>query len=83
MDTGTKPVKLALLLCDTPTPKVRDVYGTYLDVFRKQLHESNPDTSFPFTLDGYDVVEAQEYPDINDGYHGILLSGSGKLDHFV
>ncbi|KAH8110957.1 class I glutamine amidotransferase-like protein [Phellopilus nigrolimitatus] len=66
---GTKPVKLALLLCDTPAPAVQKTHGTYLDIFRTQLQASNPDVSFPFTLDGYDVVTAQEYPDRDCGIH--------------
>ena len=82
-ERGSKPIKLALLLCDTPIPAVREAYGTYLDIFRKQLHESNPDASFPFTLDGFDVVDAQEYPDLDAGYAGVLISGSGQpASHF-
>lgn len=76
---SSNPIKLALFLCDIPTPAVREAYGTYLDIFRKQLHESNPDASFPFTLDGFDVVNAQEYPDLDAGYAGVLISGSGQL----
>ncbi len=81
--TSRKPIKLALLMCDTPIPSVREEFGTYLDIFRTQLSLSNPDQSFPFTLDAFDVVGAQEYPDLNapvsdgDGYRGILISGSG------
>ena len=78
-EPGAKSKKLALLMCDTPIPAVREKYGTYLDIFRKQLHDSNPDVSFPFTLDGYDVVTAQEYPNLDHdaGYAGVLISGSG------
>ena len=74
-----RPIKLALLLCDTPVPAVVKEYGTYLDIFRSQLQLSNPDDQFPFTLDGFDVVEAQEYPNLDDGegYRGVLISGSG------
>lgn len=77
IEPGAKPVKLALLMCDTPVPAVRATHGTYLDIFRKQLHGSNPDASFPFTLDGYDVVDAEQYPDLDAGYKGVLISGSG------
>lgn len=75
-DSGRAPIKLALLTCDTPVQKVLETHGTYLDIFRDQLLESNPDSSFPFTLDGFDVVTAQEYPDLDAGYKGILISGS-------
>lgn len=75
----TRPVKLALLLCDTPVPAMLNTYGTYLDIFRNQLLLSNPShpAPFPFTLDGYDVVDKQEYPDLDEGeYTGVLISGS-------
>lgn len=76
-EAGRKPSKLALLLCDTPVPVVLQSHGTYLDIFRDQLRLSNPDASFPFSLDGYDVVNAQEYPDLDNGdYKGVLISGS-------
>ncbi|EJD07897.1 class I glutamine amidotransferase-like protein [Fomitiporia mediterranea MF3/22] len=75
-DVGVKPVKLALLLCDTPVPAVLKSRGTYLDVFRDQLQRSKPDASFPFTLDGFDVVNEQVYPDLDEGYTGVLISGS-------
>ncbi|KAI5117618.1 hypothetical protein M0805_001218 [Coniferiporia weirii] len=89
-EPGRNPVKLALLLCDTPIPAVRAVHGTYLDIFRAQLRGSYPrrasgaeaeaeaEAAFPFSLDGFDVVEAQEYPDLDEGqgYAGVLISGS-------
>ena len=82
--TSRKPIKLALLMCDTPIPTVREQFGTYLDIFRTQLQLSNPNQTFPFTLDGFDVVGAQEYPDLDsdgaeEGYRGILISGSGAV----
>lgn len=73
----SKPVKLALLMCDTPVPAVLERRGTYLDIFRDQLRFSNPRAEFPFELDGYDVVTAQEYPNLDEGYVGVLISGSG------
>ena len=76
-ETRNRPAKLALLMCDTPVPAVLKHHGTYLDIFRDQLRFSNPRAEFPFELDGYDVVDAQEYPDPDSGYTGILISGSG------
>ena len=75
--TSSGPTRLALLMCDTPVPAVLKNHGTYLDIFRDQLRFSNPRTEFPFELDGYDVVDAQEYPDPDSGYTCILISGSG------
>ncbi|KAL5504984.1 hypothetical protein ACEPAH_7647 [Sanghuangporus vaninii] len=78
------PIKLALLLCDTPVPAVLSAKGTYLDVFRELLRLSYPSSRpeneqspLPFILDGFDVVSAQEYPDLDKGeYSGVLISGS-------
>ena len=83
-DQGTNPITLALLLCDTPVPAVLSEKGTYLDVFREHLLLSYPSTkreheksALPFILDGFDVVSAQEYPDLDKGgYKGVLISGS-------
>lgn len=68
-------MKLALLLCDTPVPNVFAHHGSYLDIFNAHLTASLPTASF--TLDGFDVVEKQQYPDLDAGYRGILISGSG------
>ena len=76
-DPETNPLKLAILLCDTPVPAVVESRGTYLDIFRNLLTQSKPDPSVPFSLDGFDVIDAQEYPDLENGeYKGILISGS-------
>lgn len=77
--------KLALLICDTPVPAVVSQHGTYLEIFRRLLRESYPlapsdqvDDEDPFTLDGFDVVNKLEYPDLESGgYKGVLISGSG------
>ncbi|KAL5483526.1 hypothetical protein ACEPAI_8758 [Sanghuangporus weigelae] len=81
---STAPIKLALLLCDTPVPAVLSAKGTYLDVFRELLRLSYPSSKLeneqsplPFILDGFDVVSAQDYPDLDRGeYSGVLISGS-------
>ena len=72
-------IKLALLLCDTPVPPVKQKYGTYREVFETLLDESRPSQDVSFTLDGFDVVSEQVYPNLDDGgYKAILLSGSGE-----
>jgi hypothetical protein len=90
MSSDTKRVKLALLLCDTPIPTVQKTHGTYVDIFRTQLQASLPaGANVEFTLEGYDVVVAQEYPDLGDneegdgGYAGVLISGSGERRCFI
>ena len=87
MSKTKRHIKLALLLCDTPIQTVRETHGTYLEIFQRLLQSSLPqdtNTDVEFTLEGFDVVGAQVYPDLgesqdsDDGYAGVLISGSGK-----
>ncbi len=73
-------MRIALLICDTPVPAVVETRGTYLEIYRDFLRRSNPSASFE--LDGYDVVRAQAYPDLNSepSYQGIVITGSGAPD---
>ncbi|CAE6480652.1 unnamed protein product [Rhizoctonia solani] len=79
-------LNLALLICDTPLPAVKDAHGSYLDIFQTHLQKSlksalgskgQPTDSVQFTLDGYDVVQ-QVYPEEAklEMYDGIVLTGS-------
>ena len=77
-------MRLALLICDTPIPTVKEAYGTYLDIFRSWLTNSAavnaPDIEF--TLEGYDVVQGI-YPKDEDfvgegAFKGVVLTGSGS-----
>jgi hypothetical protein len=75
------PIRLALLLCDTPHPSVLAVHGTYVDIFRRHLKTSLDHSELPppeWSLDGYDVVKGH-YPSHEElsKFHGILISGSG------
>ena len=76
------PIRLALLECDTPPDPIKAQRGTYKDIFFDLLKASLFLPGVDFTLDGYDVVKAQVYPDTaktedEGGYRGILISGSG------
>jgi len=70
-------LSFAVLLCDTPNPAVLAEYGDYLAIFKRFLKSSSPDSSIEYTVDGFDVVNKQEYPSLEDNYDGILLTGSG------
>ncbi len=77
----SQPVRLALLVCDTPVPTVVSTYGDYLDIFRTFLDTSLAFASDPkpsFILSGYDVVQGK-FPTPEDLSYtdGILISGSG------
>ena len=80
LDVMPNPVRLALLICDTPTSTVASTYGSYLDIFRTFLDDSLAlagDSKPSFTLSGYDVVQG-DFPTPEDLSHtdGILISGS-------
>ncbi|EHA26239.1 hypothetical protein ASPNIDRAFT_172301 [Aspergillus niger ATCC 1015] len=82
------PLRIAILECDTPVEKVNNKYGGYRGVFSLLLRESaaalgqpdklDPETGLEFS--GWDVVTAQEYPNLED-VDAIVLSGS-KHDSF-
>nr|XP_031859523.1 uncharacterized protein CI109_004985 [Kwoniella shandongensis]KAA5526595.1 hypothetical protein CI109_004985 [Kwoniella shandongensis] len=83
-------VRVALLITDTPLPAVVAENGTYLDIFRRWLSESlasYPDESVragtELIVDGYDVVDKQEYPPsaklvdgAPDAYDCVMMTGS-------
>lgn len=70
-------VRLALLICDTPLPAVVEAHGNYLAIFSRFFKSSLPNPQVEFSLDGFDVVKKQEYPPLDAGYDGIVISGSG------
>lgn len=80
------PLRIAILECDTPVEKVNNKYGGYRGVFSLLLRESaaalgQPDKLDPETgleISGWDVVTAQEYPNLED-VDAVVLSGSSKL----
>lgn len=74
---ATPTIRLALLLCDTPTPPVREEYGDYHKIFDTWLRKTSP-VDLDFTLDAFDVVNKMEYPPEDVEYDGIILTGSGK-----
>ncbi|KIJ56370.1 hypothetical protein M422DRAFT_23651 [Sphaerobolus stellatus SS14] len=69
-------LRLAVLLCDTPNPAVFSEHGDYLAIFKRFFQASLPDPTVKYTVDGYDVVNKQEYPSLDDNYDGVLLTGS-------
>ncbi|EXK31145.1 hypothetical protein FOXG_03473 [Fusarium oxysporum f. sp. lycopersici 4287] len=74
--------RIAVLECDTPFPSVNEKRGSYGDIFRDLLtkglkNEALGDKGKDVSLDlsKWDVVTAQEYPNIED-VDGFLLTGS-------
>lgn len=66
-------------MCDTPLPAVVEAHGNYLAIFSRLFKSSLPDPQVEFSLDGFDVVKKQEYPPLDAGYDGIVISGSGNF----
>ena len=74
--TTMAPIRLAVLLCDTPIPAVLKEDGDYHKIFGTWLRSVSP--SVDFTLEAFDVVSKMEYPSEDANYDGILLTGSGQ-----
>ncbi|KAJ7621174.1 class I glutamine amidotransferase-like protein [Roridomyces roridus] len=71
---------IALLVCDTPIPSVKQAHGTYHEFFTSLLQQSAKALGISddacFTLDAYDVVNDMAYPPEDKAYDGILITGS-------
>ena len=76
------PFRLAILECDTPIDSVRERHGTYGDIFASILGTALKDVPTRSAIEplftSWDVVDKQEYPDIEQ-VDGILLTGSSTL----
>lgn len=83
------PLRIGILECDTPLSNTRSIYGGYGGVF-KALLEASADTlgtselsskkGLTFTI--WDVVDKQEYPNLED-VDAILLTGSSESTYDV
>jgi len=76
------PLRIAILECDTPAPGTKTKYGGYGGVFTSLLKAGADSLGHPglssssgLQISIYDVVSAQEYPNLED-IDGILISGS-------
>lgn len=73
------PLRIAILECDTPPPAVVEQYGRYGRIFTTLLEAAakglglSPEQDLD--LSAFDVVTAQEYPNLED-IDAILISGS-------
>ena len=73
----TSPVRIALFLCDKPSPAIQATEGDYTAVFDTLLRKSLPsDAGIDYALEPYDVREEQRYPENIDDYQAIILTGS-------
>jgi hypothetical protein len=78
------PLRIAILECDTPPPAVVEKYGRYDRIFRTLLETAADGLGLSpkqdLELSAYDVVTAQEYPDL-ESIDAVLISGSSM--HFI
>lgn len=73
------PLRIAILECDTPLPNVVERFGRYDRIFSTLLETAAEGLGLSpkndLQMRGYDVVDKQEYPNLDD-IDAILISGS-------
>lgn len=76
------PLRIAILQCDTPPPDVVAEYGKYDRIFTTLLEAAAEGLGLSpkqdLVLSAFDVVSAQEYPDL-ENIDAVLISGSSRL----
>ncbi|KAI9495504.1 class I glutamine amidotransferase-like protein [Zychaea mexicana] len=82
----TRKLKLALLVCDTPRPEVREEHGDYPRMFSDVFSRANRNNDVEITWQFFDAVHKQEYPDLRDlaenrTFDGIVITGSSASAH--
>ncbi|ORX40795.1 hypothetical protein BD324DRAFT_21530 [Kockovaella imperatae] len=87
-----KVIRIALLICDTPLPRVMKDHGDYLQIYRTWLLDSLATYSdqeiaqdTELILDGYNVVDHGQFPPrerliagARDAYDAVMLTGSSE-----
>jgi hypothetical protein len=73
------PLRIAILECDTPLPDIVAKYGRYDRIFSTLIEAAAEGLSLSpkkdLVLSGFDVVDKQEYPSLED-IDAVLISGS-------
>lgn len=76
------PLRIAILECDQPLPDIIERYGRYARIFSTLLETAAEglglSPSKDLVLSGFDVVDKQEYPYLDD-IDAVLISGSSTL----
>lgn len=75
-----RPLRIAILECDTPPPGVQKTHGSYGGLFTALLRDAASSLSPPLAesdvvISAYDVVK-EIYPPSLDDLDGILMTGS-------
>jgi hypothetical protein len=73
------PLRIAILECDTPLPQIVERYGRYDRIFSTLIETAAEGLGLSpkkdLVLSGFDVVDKQEYPNVED-IDAVLISGS-------
>lgn len=77
----SRPLRIAVLECDTPIPPVVSTHGTYGDIFERLLTNA-AGSSVPVEISKWHVVENPVYPDPNE-VDAFLLSGSSMYSSIL
>lgn len=76
------PLRIAILECDTPPAAVVEKYGRYDRIFATLLETAAEGLGLSpkqdLELSAFDVVTAQEYPDL-EKIDAVLISGSSEF----
>lgn len=75
------PLRIAILECDTPLSSVVEKHGRYDRIFSALLETAAEGLGLSpkkdLVLSGFDVVDKQEYPNMED-IDAVLISGSSS-----
>lgn len=81
-----KPLRIAILECDTPPADVVAKYGRYDRIFTTLLETAAEQLGLSpkqdLVLSAFDVVTKMEYPDL-ENVDGVLISGSSMCWIFL
>jgi hypothetical protein len=73
------PLRIAILECDIPLPDIVAKYGRYDRIFSTLIEKAAEGLGLSpkkdLVLSGFDVVDKQEYPNLED-IDAVLISGS-------
>jgi hypothetical protein len=80
------PLRIAILECDTPPPAVVEKYGRYDRIFTTLLRTAAEGLGLSpkqdLKLSAFDVVTAQEYPEL-ESIDAVLISGSSMKHTYL
>lgn len=81
------PIRVAMIECDTPHPKIQEKYGTYGDMFTALLRAGADSLAQPEVINGKEGIDTRNFNVVNDPdrypdlgvIDAVLVTGSSKL----